>query len=71
MQNFFFGKCLFAYEIRFALEKKTKKIFWGKFSKFLCRMWKLYSKHFFQKNFKSVFFVTSLLNCSQKAAETV
>ena len=40
MQKFFFKKCLFAYEIRFAIEKKTNN-FWAKFSKllskFLCR----------------------------------
>ena len=33
-KQIFFGKCLFAYKIRFALEKKTKKV-WGKFSKLL------------------------------------
>ena len=40
MQKIFFEKCLFAYEIRFAVENKNKK-FWAKFSKllkkFLCR----------------------------------
>ena len=39
-KNFFFEQCLFAYEIRFAVEKKTKS-FWARFSKllknFLCR----------------------------------
>ena len=33
MQRKIFGKCLFAYKIRFAVEKKTKKK-WGKNSKF-------------------------------------
>ena len=32
MQKIFFEKCLFAYEIRFAVEKKC----WAKFSKLLC-----------------------------------
>ena len=57
---FFFGKCLFAYKIRFAFEKKQKKILGQAFKmtteKFLCRIWKLYGKHFFSKKFKSVFF---------------
>ena len=42
---FFFEKCFFAYKIRFAVEKKTKKTFWRKFSKllekFLCRHQKM------------------------------
>ena len=39
MQKKIFEKCLFAYEIRFAVEKKTKIV------------WELYDKHFFfQKN---------------------
>ena len=28
---FFFGKCLFAYKFRFAVEKKNKRKFWGNF----------------------------------------
>ena len=40
MQKKIFEKCLFAYEIRFAVEKK----------------WELYDKHFFQKTETSVFY---------------
>ena len=32
---------------------------------------KLYGKHFFQKKIQISFFVTTLFNCSQKAAEMV
>ena len=59
MQKFFFGKCLFAYKIRFAVEKKNKKIL-GQFFKITLKIlslskkcqsysfhiWKLYGKHF-------------------------
>ena len=62
MQKFFFKKCLFAYEIRFAVEKKTKN-FSAKFSKLLCvaikKMAELYDKRFFQKT-KTSFFFTRL-----------
>ena len=69
MQNNFFEKCLFAYEIRFAVEKNQKH-FWAKFSKLIenflvspskkCQsynfhIWELYDKHFFQKTKTSVF----------------
>ena len=71
MQNFVFEKCLFAYENRFAIEKKNQKNFWAKFSKLLekffvspskkCQsynfhIWELYDKHFFQKRKTSVFY---------------
>ena len=35
MQKFFFEKCLFAYEIRFAVEKKKRKIFGPNFQNYL------------------------------------
>ena len=37
MQKIFFEKCLFAYEIRFAVEKKTKKVLGQIFKITLCR----------------------------------
>ena len=46
-------KCLLAYKIPFAVEIKKQQNFWGKFSKLfekiLCKIWKLYGKHFFQQ----------------------
>ena len=54
MLKIFFGRCFFAYKIRFAVKKKQKN-FWGKFSKlFVCKksqsynfhIWKFYDKHF-------------------------
>ena len=43
MQNFFFGKRLFEYKFRFALEKKTKKNVWSNFKTFIfsCRHQKM------------------------------
>ena len=60
MQKKNFEKCLFAYEIRFAVEKKTKK-FLGQIFKITFRhqkkcpsynshIWELYDKQFFSKN---------------------
>ena len=59
-QKIKFYKRLFAYKIRFAVEKKSKKCLGQVFKitteNFLCRIWKLYGKHFFQKpKLKSVF----------------
>ena len=74
MKKKFFGENLFAYKIRFAVDKK-KTILGQDFKitteKLLCRIWKLYGSIFFKKKFESVFFVTTLFNCSQKAAEMV
>ena len=50
MQKKIFGKCLFAYKIRFAVEKNTKKI-WGKFSKLLERKFVSPSKNAIQKSY--------------------
>ena len=63
------------------LKKKHKKIF-GKFSKllrnwgritylFLCVYGNCMVSIFFKKKLNSIFFVRSLFNCSQKAAEMV
>ena len=49
MQKKNFEKCLFAYEIRFAVEKKNKKF------------WELYDKHFFQKNENLSFYHQTVL----------
>ena len=64
MHKNFFEKCLFAYEIRFAVEKKNKKflgqifkITWKSFvspskkcQSYNFLIWELYDKHFFSKN---------------------
>ena len=61
MQKKFFEKCLFAFEIRFAVEKKKQKVFGPNFQNYLknfcvaikkCQsynfhIWELYDKHFF------------------------
>ena len=57
---------MFAYEIRFAVEKQTKKFLGQIFKITLCRhqkkcqsytfhIWELYDKHFFQKKRKPQF----------------
>ena len=61
LQIFFFGRCLFAYKIRFAVEKKfLREVFKITTETFLCRNWKLYGKHFFKKKLSSQFFLSPL-----------
>ena len=56
MQKILFGKSLFAYKTRFAVEqKKTNKKMFGANSKILFDKWELYEKLFFQKTKTSVF----------------
>ena len=67
MQKKIFEKRLFAYEIRFAVEKQTKKFLGQIFKITLCRhqkkcqsytfhIWELYDKHFFQKKNENLSF---------------
>ena len=79
MQKFFFEKCLFAYENRFAVEKKTKKFLGQIFKITLCRHQKNASHTisiygncmisiFFKKR-KPHFFITRLFYENQTATE--
>ena len=83
MQNFFFEKCLFAYQNLFAVEKKNKKIFGLNFQNylkiFLCRHQKNAShtifiyencmKSIFFKKRKPPFFITRLFYYNQTHTE--
>ena len=71
MQKKICEKCLFVYEIRFAVEKKNKKIFGPNFQNYFAKLskkcqscnfhiWELYDKGFFHKNKNLNFFITRL-----------